>query len=203
MAKIKKTIKLENKIYIWDKFIRFFHWNLVLGIAAGYITAENDLIEAHSLIGYYLGVLLILRIIWGFLGKSHAKFSNFLFPLMKVPEYLLSLLSRKDIKDYQAHNPASAYMALTLMLVLGLLLISGSLVLGYLEFEGPLTSITNELPNGYKSTLVEIHEIFFDILITLIILHIAGAIISSILHKENLIKAMIHGYRKKVSSHKE
>lgn len=192
-----------DKIYVWDKFIRFFHWNLVLGMIAGYLTAEFDYLLVHSYVGYYLGILLAARIIWGFAGGPYARFTALRFRPREAIAYIFSVLTRRNIRHYQAHNPASASMAVTLMIVLALLLFSGSILYGYVEFIGPMTFLTASFPEGLKSVLEDLHELFFDIIFLLIIFHVAGAVTSSFIHKENLIKAMIHGYRKKHNNTEE
>jgi cytochrome b len=105
-----KTVK------VWDLFVRFFHWSLVAGVIAQLTTAE-DLKSVHAAAGYIIIVLLILRIIWGFVGPVHARFTNFIYPPADILAYLRGLIQRRPM-HYTGHNPAGGAMVCTLLFFL-------------------------------------------------------------------------------------
>ena len=203
-----KTIK------VWDLFVRIFHWSLVSAVILQLITAEN-FNSLHVTTGYVIVVLLILRVIWGFLGSRHARFKDFIYPPADIFGYLKDLF-RGRAKHYDGHNPAGGAMVCFLLLVLGMVTLTGLLTYGA-EGKGPLAlkapglvKIASADDNkdddkdhhdhegaGAKDHFwKEIHESLVSVLIFLACLHIAGVLASSYVHKENLILAMITGYKK-------
>jgi cytochrome b len=208
-----KTIK------VWDPFVRIFHWSLFLSIIFQFVTAEEST-DLHVKCGFFIILLLLLRIIWGFIGSKHARFTNFVYPPKDILAYLTGLFKRNP-KYYMGHNPAGGAMVVTLLVVLLLTATTGLKTYGA-EGKGPLAHQTagiisnayadeedheeseyenDEHSNGSESAegdefWEEIHKFFADVLIFLAVLHITGVIVSSYMHKENLILAMITGKKK-------
>ena len=63
----------RSQIYVWDPFVRVFHWTLVAGFAIAYVT-EDDLLTVHVWAGYVVGILIVARLIWGLVGPGHARY---------------------------------------------------------------------------------------------------------------------------------
>ena len=57
--------------------MRLFHWTLVVAFTVAYLTDE-DRLTVHVWAGYLVGGLIVARVIWGFVGPVHARFSDFL-----------------------------------------------------------------------------------------------------------------------------
>jgi cytochrome b len=112
-----KTIK------VWDLFVRVFHWSLVCAVIVQMVTAETFK-SLHVTIGYFIIVLLILRIIWGVFGSKHARFKDFIYPPADILGYLRDLIKGKP-KHYFGHNPAGGAMACFLLFVLVLITLTG------------------------------------------------------------------------------
>jgi cytochrome b len=210
-----KTVK------VWDLFVRFFHWALVAGVICQLATAE-DFKGVHAKIGYAIIVLLILRIIWGFVGSGYARFTNFIYPPADIFAYLKSLV-KGNAKHYTGHNPAGGAMVCALLLFLTLTALAGLKTLGA-DGKGPLALHSQNIVSyaqaddhphrndemgeneheGHSHTASnpqahfwkEIHETLMGISLFLIGLHICGVIASSYVHRENLILAMITGRKK-------
>jgi len=202
----------QKQIRVWDIFIRVFHWTLVISFVIAYFTGdENNL--WHIYLGYYIGFLIIFRLIWGFVGSRYARFSNFVYSPTTVIDYIKSMLSAKP-KHYLGHNPAGGYMILALLFMLTLTTISGLKVYG-IEGYGPLAgnpdisliSVAmadddddeheeykgNKGDEDEEEFWEEIHEVAANLTVLLILLHILGVIVSSKLHGENLVRSMITG----------
>lgn len=175
-------------IQVWDVFVRTFHWSLVFLFFLAYIT-EDDWMVVHAYAGYIIGGLISLRLIWGFIGSRYARFSDFYTTPTEVITYLKQLMTG-NAKHYIGHNPAGGMMIFILLLSVSLTLFTGIAVYAT-EGHGPLAS--SFFANWSEDLLEEVHEFFANFTLLMIFVHLAGVIISSILHGENLIKAMITG----------
>jgi cytochrome b len=143
-----------DSILVWDPFVRVFHWALAIGFFVAYLS--EDVLWLHVWTGYLVGVLILMRIIWGFVGPQHARFSDFAFPPKAVLAYLIDLVRFKAIRHI-GHSPAGAVMVWVLLA--GVLAIVGSgLVLYALEEEaGPLAGFVSSEPanlDGQHFTLI-------------------------------------------------
>ena len=83
MVKAHNMVKAQqagvtSQVYIWDTFVRLFHWTLVVSFTVAYLT-EDDPLTVHVWAGYVVGALIVARIVWGFVGSSRARFSDFLY----------------------------------------------------------------------------------------------------------------------------
>lgn len=169
---------------IWDFPTRLFHWSLVTGFGICYLTGEDDrLALLHITSGYMIAGLVTFRLIWGFIGSRHARFSAFLRGPQAILQYLLALLRGRP-PAYAGHNPAGALAIVTLLLSA-----TGACASGILLLE--------EVP---WPPLEWLHEWLSTLMLGVAILHVAGVLITSVLHRENLIKAMITGRKRGFSS---
>lgn len=169
-----------QRILVWDFPTRIFHWSLALSFAGAWLTAESERYrDIHVMLGYTLLGLIVFRLLWGFLGSRYARFDSFLYGPQKVLGYLRSLLTAHP-QHYVGHNPAGSW---AIFLLLGLGLLAG--VSGILLF--------NEI--GGEEMFEEIHEVAANLMLAVVAMHIAGVAVSSLLHRENLVRAMITGYK--------
>ena len=79
------------QIYVWDPFVRVFHWSLVASFAIAYLT-EGDMLSVHVWAGYTIGILIVARILWGFAGTAHARFKDFIYDPASTFRYVRNLL---------------------------------------------------------------------------------------------------------------
>lgn len=200
---------MQQTIKVWDILVRLFHWSLVLFFILAYLTGEGDLETMHALIGYAIAALIGFRLVWGIIGTKYARFSNFICRPSEVKAYLKSLMSRHP-KHYIGHNPAGGLMVIIMLVALSLITWTG-LETYAAEGKGPLANISIEVNSAHADDhhgswnggrgggefWEEVHEFTVNLMLMLIFVHIAGVIISSLLHGENLPRAMLTG-RKKV-----
>lgn len=199
---------MQQSVKVWDIFVRLFHWSLVIFFTLAYLTGEGDLETMHALIGYLIAGLLGLRLIWGVIGTKYARFSNFTCRPSVIKAYLQSLMSRHP-KHYLGHNPAGGAMVLIMLATLALVTWTG-LETYAAEGKGPLAHISLEISvahadsdhwrsggRGGDEFWEELHEFSVSLMLLLIFVHIAGVIISSLLHRENLVRAMLTGRKKR------
>lgn len=233
---VMEAVMNTPQIKVWDFFIRVFHWTLVGLFALAYLTGEIEG-AIHNWAGYAIMLLIGARIIWGFVGSKHARFSDFVRSPAAVMRYLKGVLTG-DAPRTLGHNPAGGWMVLLLLTSILATGGSGLIVLG-LEGGGPLAgqiapdgwvvTVGNRLggeesldeheedekehendsdsSSGQSETMLsknqefesaedaweEIHEFLANFTVFLIVLHVIGVIISSIVHRENLVRAMITG----------
>lgn len=167
-----------NEIKVWDPLIRLFHWSLVATFFITFVT-EDNLMRLHVYAGYTLIGLLIFRLIWGFIGAKHARFSDFITPPQAAIRYLRDMALGRAAY-YTGHNPAGGLMIIALLVSLLLTSLTG---LGAYHL-------------GFGEELFEeIHEFFANFTLLLVFIHVAGVILGSIYHGENLVRAMFTGVK--------
>ena len=182
---------VKHTICVWDPLVRIFHWSLAAAFLIAYIT-EDDFMTLHEYSGYLILGLIGFRIIWGLIGTQYARFSNFVKPPKAVIQYLKDIASFKA-KRYIGHNPAGGAMVIALLLSLLLTGITGMLYFGVEDQQGLLASYVANWPAYLNDPLEEIHELFANLTLLLVFLHIAGVLLASVQHGENLIRSMLNG----------
>ena len=205
------TMNSQTEIKVWDPLVRIFHWSLVVAFTIAYIT-EDDWQNLHVWAGYIVAALVAFRLVWGFIGPQHARFSDFVFSPTSIVAYLKDMLALRA-KRYIGHNPAGGAMVLALLLSLAATTLSGMQVYAVEENAGPFAQIElNSLSpiamayadddehegDGHKEGGVweDIHEFFANFTLLLVVLHISGVIISSLAHNENLPRVMVTGKKR-------
>jgi cytochrome b len=130
----------QHEIKVWDLFVRVFHWTLLVAFVVCYVT-EGKPGWLHVNFGYAISGLVVLRILWGFVGPRHARFSDF----VRTPGQVLGHLkdvARGSAKRYLGHDPAGGAMIVTLLLVLSATTLSGMLLHGAKDKAGPFAGWT-------------------------------------------------------------
>ncbi|HEU0220037.1 MAG TPA: cytochrome b/b6 domain-containing protein [Gallionella sp.] len=170
---------MSQRILVWDVPTRVFHWLLVLSFGGAYLNAESELDrDVHVVLGYTLLGLIAFRLLWGFFGTRYAQFRSFLFKHGEIVAYVQSLLKSKPA-HYVGHNPAGS-VAIWLLLGLGILCgVSG--VLAFQDIGG--------------DAIKDLHKFVSDAMLAVVLIHIAGVVVSSVLHRENLVLSMVTGFK--------
>jgi cytochrome b len=181
------------QIKVWDKFVRFFHWSLISAFVIAYITEEN-LLTVHTWAGYLVLLLISIRLAWGFIGTRYARFSDFVYSPRIIIQFLKDTMHLRA-KRYLGHNPAGGAMVILLMVSLLVTTTSGILLLGIEEHAGPVAHWFNQTDSVWSEILEELHEFFADFTLLLVFIHITGVIVESLIHKENLVSAMLTGFK--------
>ena len=173
---------------------RAFHWLLVLLVAVnvftGFVTPEWWL-GVHNWVGYGLVALMLFRLVWGICGSEYSRVTSFIYPPRDTFEHLRGLLLLRP-PHYVGHNPTGALMVFALAGVLIALVVTGLLVLGGEEKQGPLAAVI-----GYSvaSAAKQIHHWLTLLLLVMISGHIAGVVTESLLTHDNLVRAIITGWK--------
>ncbi len=185
-----------NTTPVWDKFIRTFHWALVLGVSTAAVSGfllSPTWINLHIWAGTTAAVLLLARLLWGVWGSKNARFAAF----VKGPREVMTHV--RELKDGKAarhlgHNPLGALMIIALLGTVFLLLLTGVAGLGGVFKAGPLGFAASY---NFGTFTLSVHEVLAIFLMVLVVLHIAGAAFEGMRTKENLVKAMVTGNKEK------
>ena len=188
----------SGQVRVWDGFVRVAHWLLVVGFFVAYFT-EDDLLTAHVWAGYLVGAIVLLRVVWGFVGPEHARFSSFVCGPVKAVGYLVGLLRRRAAR-YLGHSPAGGAMVILLLICLAATVWSGLTVYAYDQGAGPLARVFVQ-GGAEEEFWEELHELLANFTLVLVGLHIAGVALASFAHRENLVRAMLSGYKRKAEPH--
>lgn len=211
----------NNKtVRVWDLGVRIFHWSLVVLFVVAYFTADEENIM-HIYSGYAVLALIVFRVVWGFVGSRYARFSDFVYSPRTVIQYLRGIVAGNP-EHYLGHNPLGGWMTVALLAALVVVTVTGLKIYALEEGRGPLAGSHQTLMidnvyadedenenEGYEGRnqghdngkdaeeemWEALHEISTDITLFLIFLHILGVVVSSRLHGENLVKAMVTGYK--------
>ena len=182
-------------VKVWDLPTRLFHWLLVclvvVGVVTGFVTPEWWM-GVHIWTGYGLVALVAFRLVWGLYGPEYSRIVSFLYPPRRTVEHLRGLLLLRP-PHYVGHNPTGALMVFALMGVLIALVATGLLVLGGEEKQGPLSAVI-----GYAIgfTAKHVHRWLVWLLLALVACHVAGVVAESLLTRDNLVRAMITGWKR-------
>jgi len=162
-------------VRVWDPFVRLFHWGTLALVVTAFLS--DDAKTLHMVVGYGVLALVTARIVWGFVGTRHARFTDFVAGPRTIGAYLRSLLAHP--RRYLGHNPAGGAMVLVL-----LALLVATCVTGWLS----------QTDRFYGDDRVSgAHSVLTTLLLIAAGLHVAGVAVASLLHRENLVRAMLTG----------
>ncbi len=210
-----------DTVRVWDPLVRIGHWLLVAGFAVNYVL-EGEPETLHHWVGYAVAAIVVLRIVWGFVGPRHARFSDFVTGPVKAWHYFAALVERRAPR-HLGHSPAGGLMAVALLACLLLTSLSGMMLLAKDEGTGPLAPVVaqtdlpaltlvsparadddmleeaEEMAEGEEEDeeqWEEIHAFFANLTLFLVILHLAGVALASYVHNENLARSMVTGRKR-------
>lgn len=174
------TTPRGERVLVWDLPVRVFHWLAVVCVAGAWITAESERWRLlHVTLGLTLAGLVAFRVGWGLVGTRHARFVSFVRGPRAVLRYLGGLW-RGQPEHHLGHNPAGA------LAIVGLLVVAAALTgSGWLLHQGVA-----------GDALEDVHEAFANGLLALVAGHVLGVVVSSWLHRENLVGAMLTGRKR-------
>lgn len=181
-------------IQVWDPLVRLLHWSLVAAFFIAYFT-EGEWLIWHVVAGYTVLGVVLLRLIWGFIGTSTARFSNFVHSPGETLRYIIEAVSGRPTR-YVGHNPAGGAMIIVLLLFLLATTMSGLMLYGADAWRGPLAALMKNTSDEDIELIEEIHEFCADFTLFLVIVHVVGIIWESVLHRENLVLSMFHGRKR-------
>ncbi len=168
-----------SRILVWDLPTRLFHWLLTVGLVVCFAFAEfsgehSRWFAAHMLIGIVLGLMVVMRVVWGIAGSRYARFDSFLFSPLKVLSYVQGAFTAQG-RQYVGHNPGSSYAIFAMLFLLGTAVVTGLMM------------------SGGGEAAEELHAASSYALVAVVAVHIVGVVWYSVRHRENITLSMITG----------
>ena len=168
---------------VWDPFVRLFHWGLAVSFLAAYVLTQDAWL--HEGLGYVALALVVLRLPWGIIGPRHARFADFVRGPRVVLGYAGDLV-RGRARRYLGHNPLGGW---SIVAMLGMVVVC------------TVSGIVMNTDYFWGNALVEdIHYGSADLTIALVGVHLCGVLVSSLVHRENLVRAMITGRKRRADA---
>lgn len=169
-----------NRVLVWDWPVRIGHWLLVAAFALAWATGDSEsLRNVHVLAGGTVMGVVLFRLVWGVFGTRHARFASFVRGPGAAFAYVKSLIFAHP-RHTTGHNPAGGWAIVAL---LALALLTGTT--GWLTYQ-----------DTGGEWLEEAHEIFANGMLAVVAVHVAGVLVGSLAHGENLVAAMFTGYKR-------
>ena len=183
---------MTEKRLVWDLPLRLFHWLLVASMVASYITAKFiDDRQWHFYVGYWTLGLLIFRILWGFLGPRHARFTNFVRSPSAIWLYFKGLL-QKGSSPSIGHNPVGGLMVLVMLVLMTIQAVTGLFTTDAVIWAGPYNPAVSESTASLLST---VHYWNFNFILAAVGLHVAAIVFYAFYKNQNLVVPMLHGHK--------
>ena len=190
-------------VRVWDPMVRAFHWSLVAAFAIAWLSADEGQ-PVHEVAGYIVAGLIAFRLAWGMIGGRYARFSQFVKGPGSTLTYLRTMLRGAE-RRHIGHNPAGAAMIVALLLSL-----SGTALTGWLSADPARVAMLPALPQivtpawadddreeeGAEGALEDLHEVLANLTLLLVAFHVGGVLLSSLRHRENLVRAMVTGRKR-------
>ena len=175
------TLESQQRVRVWDPVVRATHWGIVVAFPVAYMT-HGGYLFAHPVSGYALLALLAVRIAWGFAGPGTARFAHFVTGPRRLLAYVGQVVRGREPR-HLGHNPAGAAMIVLLLALLAAV---------------SLTGLVLDTP-GWRDhrDLKALHDALADAIVVCVIVHLCGVAYSSWRHRENLVGAMITGFKRR------
>ncbi|MDE0930949.1 MAG: cytochrome b/b6 domain-containing protein [Halioglobus sp.] len=170
---------------LWDIPTRIFHWLVVCCLPIAWWSAEEERFDVHQWTGYTVLVLVSSRIVWGFIGSRHSRFTDFVVGPARVRAYL-----RGQGSSSAGHNPLGGWSVLLLLSLLLAQAISGLFNSDDVLFSGPLYYWAD---SDFRDAMGVVHDVAFNGLLALVCLHVVAVLYHQLKLKEKLLQAMLRG----------
>jgi cytochrome b len=178
------SMRSGAKVLVWDLPLRLLHWTTALCVLVAWFT-PNAYDTLHRAAGYAVLVLVPLRLIWGFAGSRHSRFRNPLRVCRTLPRYLMHIAQGRS-RRYLGLNPAGSAISMVMLLLLVISAVSGWMQVT-LRFFG-------------VAWVQDTHTYSSHAVMALALIHVLGVLLMSIRQRENLVRAMITGWKRSDST---
>lgn len=189
----------EQKIRIWDPWVRIFHWSLAVSIVFMLISGSTGFLffDWHRTAGEIILALFIFRLLWGIFGSSNARL------LQLVTHPLAALTHLKDLFTRQAHaerghNAAGSWAVVIMLLMVGIQAITGL----YIADEDELLegALYGSVSSSLSDWMYQVHHTNAELLKIVVIVHVVMVFFYLVFARQNLITPMLTGTMKWLSN---
>lgn len=182
--------KEHERPRIWDVPTRAFHWTLAALVAWEWASSHlgHGFMRYHMWGGYAVLTLILFRLSWGFVGSHTARFAQFLRSPRGTWEYVKSW--RHGAPDIHGHNPLGGWAVIAFLLSLTVQVGTGLFATDDVLTAGPLNGLVGSRMADWLTT---IHKWNFDVLLTLIAIHVSAVILHRVIAGHDLVRPMITG----------
>jgi cytochrome b len=182
------NITMEARVPVWDLAVRLSHWLLALAVVVAFVTVKigGNLMVWHGRAGLAVLGLVVFRIVWGFIGSTHARFTSFVRGPAAIRDYLRGQWSGVG------HNPLGALAVVSLLALFLVQATTGLFANDDISYQGHLYALVSD---AVSSRLTGIHKLFEPLLIGLVAIHVAAIGYYLRIKKTNLVKPMITGWK--------
>ena len=188
--------KKQNHVFVWPVYTRIIHWLIASSFTLAFIfSLYENLLNLHVAVGIIFGLMLVYRIIWGFIGPQYARFATLKLSLEKLKFYFVEKVQDRYRDIPAGHNPASSWFTLIVIVVGSIISITGLLLYGIQEGKGYL-GFLNDHYYMHMHSLFIVHQYASYTLLAWAIVHVVGVLVEQFYHKTNMVFAMITGYKK-------
>ena len=185
----------ENRVAvrIWDLPVRLFHWIVTVLFVVQLVTGQvgGDLMPWHKLSGYAILSLVLFRIVWGFTGSTHARFSSFMAGPRATWRFALRLFSRQAVPQL-GHNPLGGWSVTAMVAALLVQAVSGLFANDGVSHEGPLAPLVS-IDISNRMTLV--HDWNLKVIVALVAIHVLAIVFHLVFKKDELVVPMFTGVK--------
>lgn len=184
------TTAAERSVQVWDLPTRVFHWSLLALVLVAWFTGEEDGAAAaiHRYAGEAIAGLIVFRAIWGFAGGERARFADFAAGPSAIFAHVRDLFSPQP-KRHLGHNPLGGVAVFLLLATVAGIVVTG-LFSGGDDNAGPFAGLW-----GWEFS--DLHEALFRVLQLLVVIHVLGVVVESVMAKDALLPAMITGAKRR------
>jgi len=188
--------KKTNKVYVWGLSSRIIHWMFAISFTASFITSfYEEALHSHVALGLIFLIMIVYRIIWGFIGPRYATFNTFKLRPSQLKHYFVEKIQNRWRKIPAGHNPASSWFTIWALSMGFIIVVTGLLLYGVQEAKGVLSYLNDDYTE-YIGLLDMIHKYASYIFVGWIVIHIVGVMVEQFWHKTNMVFAMVTGYKK-------
>jgi cytochrome b len=174
------AMRADASVKVWDLPLRLWHWATALCVLIAWFT-PNTYDTLHRSAGYGILGLALFRLLWGFVGPRYSRFQNPLRLGRALPRYLSALWQGRT-RRYLGLNPAGSALSIAMLLLLAISGVSGWMQVTVRFFGVAWVQDTHT----YSSYAV----------IGLAAVHVLGVLFMSIRQHENLVRAMVTGWKR-------
>ena len=180
---------------VWDPVTRLWHWVLAASVITGWLLGEFrtfSIMQWHIWLGYLTGGLLLFRYAWGWIGPTPIRHRTLFASLLDIPAYLRNV-GRRQPSGVPGHNPIGALSVIAVVLALTAQVVTGLFSEDdALFFSGPLAA---EVSSDIVGMMTGYHHLFAEVVLVLVVLHVAAILFYLVWKRENLVTPMLNGWK--------